>query len=146
MIVQVKSFSVTRREWSNIDISPLEAMVKNRLLRYSLRTFCLSILSHRFKWQIYHCVTILQSTPRLCSWFKRWSQVFRLVICILKLYQLTIQWSTLIQQVDWNIRDKTIIQQNRVLTCRTDLQFIDSSINNITTKVFTFKSQWHGNI
>ena len=38
--------------WSDIDISPFKAMLKNRLLRCSLRIPRLSILFHRFKWQI----------------------------------------------------------------------------------------------
>ena len=35
---------------------PFEAMVKNRLLRSSLRTPCSLILFHRFKWQINRCI------------------------------------------------------------------------------------------
>ena len=45
-----RDVSVAWREWSIIDISPFEALVKNQLLRCSLRPPCLWILFHMFKW------------------------------------------------------------------------------------------------
>ena len=48
----LKRVAVARREWSIIDISPSGATLKNRLSRCSLPTPSLSILSHRFNWQI----------------------------------------------------------------------------------------------
>lgn len=44
--------SSTKRQWSIIDISSFEATGKDQLLKCSLQTPRLSILIHRFKWQI----------------------------------------------------------------------------------------------
>ena len=76
-----RNCTLARREWSIIDFSPFKAMVKNRLLICSLRTPSLSIVFHRFKWQIYryiakhatplklHCAT---SNNTLASSYCHW--------------------------------------------------------------------------
>lgn len=59
------SLPVARREWSTVDFSLFEAMVKNRLLRSSLRKCGFSIIFHRIKWKISRYITKHSTPPKV---------------------------------------------------------------------------------
>lgn len=77
----------TKREWSIVDISPFEAMVKIRLLRCLLQAPCWSILSHRFKWEINQCIA-KHATSLIMWWFFARYELWPKIT-----YSLVVDWS-----------------------------------------------------
>lgn len=76
------SFPPARREWSILDLSSFEAMVKHRLLRCLLRTSCLAILFRKFKCQIDRYIAMHCRLATLWNVFSVFSSI--LVVYVLK--------------------------------------------------------------